>query len=636
MISCLSASLAARLACCVAVALLCWATTGSDAFSLGFMRDLGLTYDVNAPVPILASSVTSKAKIVPLRWTDVFPCVKNLQETITPSHRNIGQMLTGDMLADSGMRVSVKQDNDCAVMCSMKMTADEAKKLEKRIADRYRAQVFLDGLPVLDKSFTQRTRLRTRTGLPLGDVTKETGKPSTVVYNHFRFVVHYYVTDMDPSAIHIVQFDVEPLSMYLDQQEPGSACVLPEEPKLQTPEMATTEGITFSYSVQWQQSDTPFITRWDVYIGATARESKVHWYSILNVFSLVLLQSVLLWYLFVRAVRRDISAYNEEDLLGDREDSGWKLVSGDVFRPPRGAVMLSVLVGNGFQLFCMALASLMLAVVGMVSRGSRGMLITLLIGLFVFFASVNGLVTAALIKFFHRRSWQAIMLTAVALPGFLFAVYLALNFVHLGNHAASTLPFTSLLYLLCLWLLVSVPLCFAGAVVGFSTTINIPVKINSIPRTIPPQPWYMKGIFSYVAFGVVPFAASYVELQSIFSSVWLGAGYHMFGFLTIAFGLIVAIVAQISIFSTYYQLNLLNYHWWWRAFFVSASYGVWLMAYCVLYYLFISMVKGLWGMVLYFGYMALACVTVSLIFGAVGLMASFTFVRIVYSSVKAD
>lgn len=618
------------------VVLLCLTTTGADAFRFNFMLDLGLAYKRGDTIPILASSVTSKSKIVSLRYQDVFPCYNVItSETVAPAHRNIGQTLMGDTRVASGMKVTIGEDVECMTICSLKMESVDVMKLQKQILGRYRAHMFLDGLPVMDKLRTNKTRLRSSTGVQLGNVVQSGDQTLVLVHNHYNFEVLYYESEQAPDEIRIVQFNVAPQSIGTAELLPAGVCELPREAGLQTAE-AASRGITFSYSVKWSKTTVPFITRWDAYIGTTAGESKVHWYSILNVFSLVLVQSVLLWYLFVRAVRRDIFSYNEEDLLGDREDSGWKLVSGDVFRPPRGAVVLSMLVGNGLQLFCMALASLLLSVVGMVSSGSRGMLVTLLIGLFVFFASVNGLMTATLTKLFHRRSWQTILLTSVVLPGFIFAVYLTLNFIHLGSHAATTLPFTSLLYLLSLWLLISVPLCYAGAVMGFNTNINIPVKVNSIPRTIPPQPWYMRGLTSYAALGVVPFAASYVELQSIFSSVWLGAGYHMFGFLTAAFGLVLVIVAQISIFSTYYQLNLLNYHWWWRSFAVSASYGLWLIAYCVFYYLFLSVVKGFWGMVLYFGYMALVSVMVSLIFGSIGFMASLTFVRIIYSSVKAD
>jgi transmembrane 9 superfamily protein 2/4 len=69
----------------------------------------------------------------------------------------------------------------------------------------------------------------------------------------------------------------------------------------------------------------------------------------------------------LRALKKDIARYNRLDTInledldgtsaaiedGIQEDSGWKLVHGDVFRCPRSPLLLSVLVGNGAQLFMM-------------------------------------------------------------------------------------------------------------------------------------------------------------------------------------------------------------------------------------------------------------------------------------------
>lgn len=41
-----------------------------------------------------------------------------------------------------------------------------------------------------------------------------------------------------------------------------------------------------------------------------------------------------------------------------QEEFGWKLVHGDVFRPPRKGMMLSVLLGSGLQIFFMTLITL--------------------------------------------------------------------------------------------------------------------------------------------------------------------------------------------------------------------------------------------------------------------------------------
>lgn len=41
-----------------------------------------------------------------------------------------------------------------------------------------------------------------------------------------------------------------------------------------------------------------------------------------------------------------------------QEEFGWKLVHGDVFRPPRKGMLLSVIVGTGTQIFFMTLITL--------------------------------------------------------------------------------------------------------------------------------------------------------------------------------------------------------------------------------------------------------------------------------------
>ncbi len=41
-----------------------------------------------------------------------------------------------------------------------------------------------------------------------------------------------------------------------------------------------------------------------------------------------------------------------------QEEFGWKLVHGDVFRPPRKGMLLSVFLGNGVQIFFMTLITL--------------------------------------------------------------------------------------------------------------------------------------------------------------------------------------------------------------------------------------------------------------------------------------
>ena len=51
------------------------------------------------------------------------------------------------------------------------------------------------------------------------------------------------------------------------------------------------------------------------------------------------------------------------------EESGWKLVHGDVFRSPRNLVLFSAVVGTGAQLAMLVLLVIILAIIGMLYIG---------------------------------------------------------------------------------------------------------------------------------------------------------------------------------------------------------------------------------------------------------------------------
>lgn len=58
----------------------------------------------------------------------------------------------------------------------------------------------------------------------------------------------------------------------------------------------------------------------------------------------------------------------------DLEESGWKMVSGDVFRTPRDAVSLCVQVGSGVQIICSATLTLFFAALGMEQHSMESVL----------------------------------------------------------------------------------------------------------------------------------------------------------------------------------------------------------------------------------------------------------------------
>lgn len=102
-----------------------------------------------------------------------------------------------------------------------------------------------------------------------------------------------------------------------------------------------SKGVVFTYDVLWQHSATPWANRWDVYFTASHPNDKVHWFSISNSIVIVLFLSITIGTILVKALRKDIAQYNDMASLEEaREESGWKLVHGDVFRPPAAHPML--------------------------------------------------------------------------------------------------------------------------------------------------------------------------------------------------------------------------------------------------------------------------------------------------------
>lgn len=63
--------------------------------------------------------------------------------------------------------------------------------------------------------------------------------------------------------------------------------------------------------------------------------------------------------IMIRTLRRDIAKYNADEGMDEAiEETGWKLVHGDVFRPPRNSRLFAAVIGSGIQIFFMALITI--------------------------------------------------------------------------------------------------------------------------------------------------------------------------------------------------------------------------------------------------------------------------------------
>lgn len=76
--------------------------------------------------------------------------------------------------------------------------------------------------------------------------------------------------------------------------------------------------------------------------------------------------------------------------------------------------------------------------------------------------------------------------------------------------------------------------------------------------------------------------------------------------------------------------------WWWRSFLVPAASGVYLYAYCVYFFFAALTIDEGVPQLLYFSYMGLIALAFSFVTGTVGYLATASFVRQIYASVRVD
>ena len=274
---------------------------------------------------------------------------------------SLGSILFGDRIQTSPFILHMGKNETCKSVCKEQtFTPRDAVFVNSRIYQGYDLNWLIDGLPAAqllkdpdsDQPFYS-------PGFALGDVSDD--RP--ILNNHYDIVIDYHQASKD--SYRVVGVLVDPYSMKdskfldIDHGECGSTdapVVLSEEKDTQ---------VTYTYSVYWLPSTTSFATRWDKYLHVY--DPKIHWFSLVNSAVIVTFLIGMVSTILVRTLRKDIARYNRLDQLalddfgdtsavedGVQEDSGWKLVHGDVFRPPKNPLLLSIMLGNGAQLFMMA------------------------------------------------------------------------------------------------------------------------------------------------------------------------------------------------------------------------------------------------------------------------------------------
>jgi len=594
-------------------------------------------YSPGEPVSLKVNKLTSAKTQLPYDYYYLPFC---REDKIEESARTLGEILKGDKIQSSPYKIGFLENTTCKKLCSHQLSKDDKDKFVQMIDDDYYVNWMIDGLegatqmqaapvPGQEEESVEPPVTIYSDGFPLGMYDIQESK--YYLHNHVGLFLEFHSDSQYYQGYRIVGFQIAPRSLLHAQ---GVVCDENAKPfDLRDPK---NTDITFTYDVDWAYSPIRWVHRWDLYRKMVT--GQVHWFAISNSLLIVLLLSAMVAMILLRTLHRDIAYYNDMSKEEAAEETGWKLVYGDVFRKPSYFVFLAVSVGSGVQLLGMSIVMMALSLVGLLSPSHRGNILQSLLLLFAIMGAVGGYVAARFTKLLDENSSQMVSwLTAVLYPGIFFGVFFMLNLLLWGEESSGAVPFTTLFFLLVLWFGVSVPLVLLGFRKGFlMEPIELPVKTSAIPREVPEQGWATHPVLMCLAGGLLAFSAIFTELFFIMASLWQHHFYYLFGFLSLVLVILIIMCSEVSIALTYFQLTSADYRWWWTAFFASGSSGVYMFMYAIVYFYSRLEIDMLVSKILYFSYMGIASVMFCLLTGSIGFLASFLFVRAIYASVKID
>ncbi|KAI3712415.1 hypothetical protein L1987_70971 [Smallanthus sonchifolius] len=521
-----------------------------------------------------------------------------------PGHKwgGLGEVLGGNELIDSQFDIKFRKNVEKTTICELELDDSKVKQFKEAIENNYWFEFFMDDLPFWGFVGELHTDRNSDSKHMLF-----TDKNITIQYNKDQ-IIHVNLTQENPKPL-----------------EAG-------------------KKLDMTYSVMWTETNITFARRFDVYLDYHFFEHQIHWFSIFNSFMMVIFLTGLVSMILMRTLRNDYAKYAREDydlesLERDAsEESGWKLVHGDVFRPPRNLVLLSAVVGTGAQLALLILLVILFAIVATLYIG-RGAIVTTFIVCYALTSFVSGYVSGGMYSRHGGKNWiKSMILTASLFPFLCFGIGFVLNTIAIFYGSLAAIPFGTMVVVFVIWAFISFPLALLGTVVGrnWSGAPNNPCRVKTIPRPIPEKKWYLTPSVVSIMGGLLPFGSIFIEMYFVFTSFWNYKVYYVYGFMLLVFLILIIVTVCVTIVGTYFLLNSENYHWQWTSFFSAASTAIYVYLYSIYYYHVKTKMSGFFQTSFYFGYTAMFCLGLGILCGAVGYLGSNLFVRRIYRNIKCD
>ena len=521
---------------------------------------------------------------------------------------DLGEVLGGDRLARSPYVIPFGVDRENVDLCTQFLERKEVQKFQSAVRNDYYFQMSFDDLPIWGF---------------IGKVEKIMQFGAETENKYFLFThVHFEISYNEDQVIEI-NVSTDPLK---------------------TIDITADESLSvrFSYSVHWKKTTIAYEDRMEKYsrYSFLPEHLEIHWFSIINSCVTVVLMMGFLASILLRVLKNDFVKFSQdEEMLESQEESGWKYVHGDVFRFPRGRSLFAAIIGTGAQLFFLVLFVFMLALVGAFYPYNMGAVTASCLVMYALTAGIAGYVSSNTYRQMGGENWvRNVLLTCVLFCGPLGVVFAFLNTVAIAYRSTAALPFGTIVIIILLWAIVTIPLTIIGGIAGKNakSEFNAPVRTTKYPREIPALPWYRSTIPQMCLASFLPFSAIYIELFYIFASVWGHKVYTIYSVLFIVFVILVLVTAFMTVSLTYFQLTSEDHEWWWRSVLCGGSTAVAVFGYAFYYFHLRSDMSGFMQTSYYFGYMGIICYGWFLLLGTIGHKASLLFVRHIYRAIKCD
>jgi len=572
-------------------------------------------------------------------------------EDISLIQNNLGERLLSGKSYQTAFELSINQTKRCQLLCKKKISKTAYKRINDLIKKEYFVNYFLDNLPVgLAHTYynINTKKIKYNTGIPIG-----------FVKNGQAYINNYYRINIELNAINIpvlknktnrddddeyynatgydiIGFTMEPYSIKMnDTNKCQNDRIIRSQTEYEHQKFNISEEIIFTYDVIYSYTNTVYEERFNKYFYG---DKYIHSQSIYISGIIIFILIVILSYIYCRSIKSEIEINNEKVTSDDSiNEYGWRNIAFDVFRRPYRSDFLAALIGTGVQLLVMTLYSLLFVSMGIIHPKSGGSYFTLLVMVYIFLGLLSGYYSARFYKMFHGLNWLRVCVLSCLIFPLIFIILITFtNFLYYLEGSTTYIHFKNFFSLISLWLIGTVPLIFLGTMIGLTQKrVQLPCDVNPVPGLLSKSdfPWYLRIRYAWFLTGFPPFFAVFVELFYIMDSLWRQNFYALSKYLLMSIIILIVTSSLIGILFTYLTLCKGDYRWWWKSFFVSASPGIYIIIFSLLY-LFKMEFSQLTSIAIYLNFMILLSVIISLICGTSGLFLTFLFLHNIYSSIK--